>query len=64
MVEAIHNPAVHDNGPSEPKPYAFEVANAEEYKVSENALGAVEREWNVQKDDKKVPLNLLRKPNR
>jgi len=65
MVEAIH--AVPDNGPSEPKPYGY--ANDaldldEEYKVSQNALGAGDREWNVDRDSKKVPLNLLRKPNR
>lgn len=66
MVEAIHQPVHQNNGPSEPKPYGYDTAGRdfEESKVSQNALGAVERIWNVEKDAKKVPLSLLRKPNR
>ena len=70
MVDAIYAVPT-DNGPSEPKPYSYDASGGlghndqdEEYKVSNNALGANEREWNFDRDLKKVPLNLLRKPNR
>ena len=60
MVEQAQNFPEGSNGPSES--YAYDTG--EETKTGLNALGAVEREWNIEKDEKKVPLSLLRKPNR